>query len=57
MYANHPQQPTLASYLVLDWVQLYQIGLIVAQAQIAREAGISALADLTTQAYRVAWGL
>lgn len=57
MYANLQPRPTLASYLVLDWVQLYALGALVAEAQIAREAGISALADLTAQAYRVAWGL
>ena len=46
---------TLASYWVLDLMQVWSVGLLVAQASRAREAGISALADLTVQAFREGW--
>lgn len=49
------QRPTLASYWVLDLVQVWGIGVLVAEASHAQDAGLSALADLTYQAFRRGW--
>lgn len=56
MYANL-RAPSLASYLVLNWVQLYQVGLSIHEATVVREHGIDVLARITTEAYSRAWGL
>ena len=52
---NGAARPTFASYFLLDWLQLWSVGLAVAEANQIREAGISVLADLTVRAFREGW--
>lgn len=49
------QQPTIASYWVLDLLQVWSLTVMVAEADHVRDHGLSALADLTVQAFRAGW--